>query len=146
MLCLYLQNIVDALVQSSWMHSRCCRTSWKKTKNINCTLLCLIFNSSLHVIKKSFTDTCYLFSDSSRKQLLVLVLSLILQMWTGYYIVDFCFPLFFLSDPTFLRKKGWKMLAALASLAFLKDALAFPQMKIFWKEYFSDRPQGWGFG
>lgn len=38
------------------------------------------------------------------------------------------------------------MLAALASLAFLKDTLAFPQMKMFWKEYFSDRPQGLGFG
>lgn len=38
------------------------------------------------------------------------------------------------------------MLAALASLAFLKDTLVFPQMKIFWKEYFSDRPQGLDFG
>lgn len=33
-----------------------------------------------------------------------------------------------------------------ASLAFLKEALAFPQMKILWKAYFSDRPQGLGFG
>lgn len=86
------------------------------------------------------------FSDSSRMQLLVFVLSLILQRWTGHYIVDFCFPLFFISNPTFLRKWGWKMLAALASLAFLNDALAFPQMKLFWKEYFSDRLQALGFG
>lgn len=34
------------------------------------------------------------------------------------------------------------MLALLASLAFLQDTLAFPQMKIFWNEYFSDRPRG----
>lgn len=38
------------------------------------------------------------------------------------------------------------MLALLASLAFLQDTLAFPQITIFCKEYFLDRPQGLGLG
>lgn len=60
--------------------------------------------------------------------------------------MDFCFLLFFLSNPTFLRRWCWKMLAAVASLAFLKDALAFLQIKLFWKAYFSDRYRNWALG
>lgn len=60
--------------------------------------------------------------------------------------MDFCFPLFFLSNPAFLRKWGWKMLAALASLAFLKDTLAYPTDEVILNKYFSGRLQGLGFG
>lgn len=38
------------------------------------------------------------------------------------------------------------MLAAVASLAFLKDALAFLQIKLFWKAYFFRQIQELGFG
>lgn len=38
------------------------------------------------------------------------------------------------------------MLATPANPAFLKKALTFPQIKMFWKDQFADRLQELGFG